>query len=88
MKLLNWVTWFMFGVSLVISVASIIVAYGIRYIPQFATLLPLEVSLIITFFLWGFSSLFEGSMKDRIRSLIVSLLIGGVLMIFAFWGIY
>lgn len=88
MKLLNWITWFMFVVSLVISVLSIVVAYGIKYISQFATLLPLEVSLIITFFLWGFNSLFEGNRKDKVTSLIYALLIGGVLMIFAFWGIY
>lgn len=94
MKILDWLMWIMFFISLVISVITILVLFGISYnsaFKYFSTLLPLEVSLASTFFLWGLNSLYSSYMERKKNSFKYSLLLfvlGGALLVFVVLGVY
>lgn len=88
MVILNWLMWLMFSSSLIISLITMVVAYGIKYIPMFATFLPLEISLSLTFFIWGINSRVDPGSANSKRDIYYSIIFGGILIGFAYFRIY
>jgi hypothetical protein len=87
-KILDWIMWFMFLVSFIITILTMLVLFGKFYISQFTTFLPLEISLSITFVLWGINSCFNPYTKNSKNSVYFSLILGSILIGFAAMGIY
>lgn len=87
-RLLDAVMWFMFLVSFIVTILTILVLYGKYRITQLTTFLPLEISLSITFILWGINSHFNLYTKNSKNSFLVSLILGGILIGFTILGIY
>lgn len=87
-RILDLGMWFMFLVSLIITTFTMLVLFGKYYISQFTTFLPLEISLAITFILWGINSNFNPYTKNSKNSFLSSLILGGILIGFAAMGIY
>lgn len=88
LKILDGLMWFMFAVSFVFSVITILVVYGIRYFPKFVTFYPLEIALALSFFLWGINSLFNPYISHGKYSFYLAFIFGGVLVAFAVMGVY
>lgn len=88
MRLLDSLMWLMFLLSLVVSLLTMIVVFGIRWISPFATFLPLEVSLAATFFVWGLNSIYNNYTRDSKLTMFYSFVLGGILLVFVVLGIY
>lgn len=88
MKILDGMMWISIAVSFVISILTMLVTFGIKWIPPFATFMPVEISLAVTFFLWGVNSIYNHYTKDSRITVLYSFLFGGVLLIFVVFGIY
>ncbi|MCX7885609.1 MAG: hypothetical protein N2448_11400 [Caloramator sp.] len=94
MKVLDILMWIMFFISFVISIITTIVLFGISYgdvLKPFTTMLPLEISLAFTLFLWGLSSLYGCNVSDEKSSPKISTMLfalGGILLLFLVFGIY
>lgn len=94
MKILDVLMWIMFFISFVISAITIVVLFGISYgdiLKPFTTMLPLEISLSLTFFIWGLCSIYGCDLSDKNSSPKVStalFALGGILLIFVVFGIY
>lgn len=91
MKKLDIIMWGTFAVTAVIAVISMIVLFGILYSPGlmiFGNLLPLEVSLSISLLLWGISSLYSSYGKKGKGTFMTSVIMGGILLVFAVFGVY
>lgn len=80
--------WFMFLVSFIITTLTMLVLFGKYYISQFTTFLPLEISLSVTFIIWGISSSFNPYTKHSKNSLLYLIILGSILVGFAAMGIY
>lgn len=88
LKILDGLMWIAFIISLLFTLVTTIVVYGISYIPQFVTFLPLELALAATFFLWGLNSLFNPYISHGKHGFYLSFLLGGILIAFAVMGVY
>lgn len=92
MKTVDGLMWVMFLISSIFSVITTIVTFGmVEYTKQlsiFTNFLPLEISLSITLFLWGVSSLYSYDGKSNKKTFIVYLIMSIVLLGFIFMGVY
>lgn len=80
--------WFMFLITFLITTITMLVLFGKFYIRQFTTFLPLEISLSVTFLLWGVNSRINTYTKNSKNSFLYSLILGSILAGFALMGIY
>lgn len=87
-RIIDWTMWFMFLISFILTILTMLVLFGKFYISQFTTFLPLEISLSITFILWGINSVFNPYTKNSKNSFFYSLILGSILIGFAILGIY
>ncbi|MDF2673001.1 MAG: hypothetical protein K0R09_1266 [Clostridiales bacterium] len=87
-RILDLAMWFMFLISFIFTILTMLVLFGKFYIGQFTTFLPLEISLSITFLLWGINSHFNPYTKNSKNSFLYSLILGSILVGFAVMGIY
>lgn len=88
-KVLDFITWLLFGISLIISILTMLVLFGgIQYIELFSTLLPLEISLSSTFIIWGFNSIKNPYTRNSKNSPSILIVLGIMLLVFALFGIY
>lgn len=87
-RILDWTMWLMFLVSFIFTILTMLVLFGKFYIVQFTTFLPLEISLSITFVLWGVNSIFNPYTKNSKNSFYYSVILGSILIGFAAMGIY
>lgn len=90
-KVLDCFTWIMMLVTFIIAIMTTIVVFGVLQdviLYNFVTFYLLEISLSITLFLWGITTLFE--MKDRSAKKhgIYSIIFATILMVFFLFGIY
>jgi hypothetical protein len=91
MKTLDYLMWSMFIATFIISIFTMLVVFGIvwtGWMSYFATLLPLELSLAATFFVWGTNSVYNIYTKNSKYTLYYSLVLGSTLLVFAAFGIY
>lgn len=94
MKIFEWATWIMFGISFVISVITILVLFGLLYaspIKPFTTLKPFEVSLAVTLFMWGIDSIYASYVKkskSQVKFSILLLIFSGITLTFMLLGVY
>lgn len=68
MKVIDALMWIMFTISSVVAMITVLVLFGISYnnlLKIFSTMLPLEISLALTFFLWGLNSLYGSYLPDN-----------------------
>ncbi|KMT23271.1 hypothetical protein [Clostridium cylindrosporum] len=90
-RLFDFLTWIMMIVTFVISIFTTIVVFGIawsNWLSRFSNFMPLEISLAITFFLWGTTSIISLSDKKGKTHGIFSFLFGGVLLVFLILEVY
>lgn len=87
-RILDLTMWFMFLISFIFTILTMLVLFGKFYIIQFTTFLPLEISLSITFLLWGINSHFNPYTRNSKNSFLYSLVLGSILIVFAAMGIY
>lgn len=88
-KVVDYLMWFMFGVSLVISILTMLVLFGTGiYMELFSTFLPLEISLSATFILWGINSLVNPYTRNSKYTFFYAFVFGGGLIVFTLLGIY
>lgn len=87
-RILDLAMWFMFLISFIITILTILALFGKYYMGQFTTFLPFEISLSITFILWGINSCFNTYTKNNKNIFLYSLILGGILIGFAAAGIY
>lgn len=88
-KIIDYFMWFMFGVSLIISMLTMLVLFGTGiYIEVFSTFLPLEVSLSASFILWGINSLINQYTRNSKYTVFYAFTLGAGLIVFALMGIY
>lgn len=78
----------MFLITFIITIITMLVLFGKFYISRFTTFLPLEISLSITFVLWGINSRFNTYTKNSKNSFLYLLILGSILVVFAIMGIY
>lgn len=91
MKTLDYLMWSMFIATFIISIFTMLVVFGIvwtGWMSYFATLLPLEISLAATFFIWGMNSVYNIYTKNSKYTLYYSIMLGVTLLVFASLGIY
>lgn len=87
-KFIDYLMWLMFAISLVISILTMLVVFGIVYIGRFSTFLPLEICLSITFFLWGINSTYNSYTRNGKYTAYYYIVMGGMLLAFAALKIY
>lgn len=94
MKVFEWATWIMFGISFVISLITTLVLFGLLYaspIKAFTTLKPFEVSLAVTLFMWGINSLYSSYIKknkSQVKFSILLFIFSGITLVFMLLGVY
>lgn len=92
MKIIDGLTWMMFFVSSILSIITIIVTFGmVEYTKQlrvFTNLLPLEISLSATLFLWGINCLYNTYSKNGKKAFFRYFIMGLILLGFIFMGVY
>ena len=94
MKLVDISKWIMIFVSSLISVMTMIVTFRmIDYsttVKIFANLLPLELSVSITLFLWGINSLYQNSMQSKKskKTFVCYLLMSVLMLVFIYFKVY
>lgn len=87
-RILDLAMWFMFLASLIITILTMLVLFGKYYIGSFTTFLPLEISLSLTFIIWGINSQFNPYTRNTKNSFLYALIMGSILIGFAAMGIY
>jgi hypothetical protein len=89
-RFIDWTMWLMFFVTFIISLLTMIVAFGIQYtgLELFATLLPLEISLGGALVLWGLNSFLNPYLRHGKSSIFILSLLGVILLAFARYGVY
>jgi hypothetical protein len=88
-KVTDYLMWLMFGVSLIISLLTMLVLFGTGiYIEVFSTFLPLEASLSASFILWGINSLINPYTRNSKYTCIYAFIFSAGLIAFALMGIY
>lgn len=87
-KFIDLLTWFSFLISLVISFFTMIVVFGIYDLKLFYTFYPVEISLAVSFFLWGIDNLLNKYTKNSIWTFVTSFIFGTLLIIFMTMGVY
>lgn len=94
MRIFDILMWIMFLISSIVSIITTLVLFGISYgafLKPFSTMLPLEISLALTFFLWGLNSIYGSYLIDKDNNPKFSIMLfalGGILLIFVIFGIY
>lgn len=88
MKIADCVMWSSFLVTGVISIFTIIVSFGIVYISSFANFMLLEVSLAISFLIWGICGLINPDVNFTKQNFYLSCGISAVFLLFLMFGIY
>jgi hypothetical protein len=94
LKLFDISKWIMVLISSLISVMTMIVTFRmIEYsatVKIFANLLPLELSVSITLFLWGINSLYQNSMQSKKskKTFFCYLLMSVVMLVFVYFKVY
>lgn len=87
MKVLEYIMWFAILIAIVITFFTIMVSYGLFYISYFTTLLPFEISIVFVLLLWGIYNIYNNYTQNK-KTVYISLLIGGLMLLFILFGIY
>lgn len=90
-KVLDFFTWVMMLITFVISVLTTIVVFGVIrdvILYPFINFYLLEISLSITLFLWGVTTLLEMKGKTAKKHGVYSIIFGIILMVFFVFKIY
>ncbi|EYE87832.1 hypothetical protein Q428_11185 [Fervidicella metallireducens AeB] len=88
MKILDYLTWIMFIFSLLLTLCTIIVLFGLAYMPALSSLKPLQISLAVTFFMWGVNNLYNNYAEDGKKNFFYCTIIAGIFLVFVVLGIY
>lgn len=91
MKVLDFLTWIMMLITFLIAIMTTIVVFGVLQdviLYNFVTFYLLEISLSITLFLWGITTLFQMKGKSAKKHGVYSIAFGMILMGFFLFGIY
>ncbi|WP_027308608.1 hypothetical protein [Caloramator sp. ALD01] len=88
MKLLNYLMWVSFLFTSIISIFTIIVSFGIVYISEFSTFIPLEISLSLSLILWGINCRYNQDVCYTKNNFYISFLLAFILLLFSILGVY
>lgn len=90
-KSLDFLTWIMMVVTFIVSILTMIVVFGIGlndFLVNFMTFMPLEISLAVTLFLWGITSIIGMQDKKAKKHGFYSIVFGSILIICLSFGVY
>lgn len=87
-RLLEFFTWIMMVITLLVAVLTTIVVFGIVWIPKFHNYIFLEISLSTTLLLWGLSTILSMQGKKSKKHGVYSIVFGVILLVFFILGIY